>query len=67
MTLGPTRRDLRWRIASVIHRAVRRLGSRKSLAEYLGVPVTSVAQWLYAQSDVPDGVWDRIVELLLRL
>lgn len=47
-----------------MNRAVRVMGSRRSLAEYLGVPVTSVAQWLYAKGDLPDSVLDKIIELL---
>jgi len=43
------------------------MGSRKSLAEYLGVPVASVAQWLYATADLPDDVLDKIIELFSRL
>ena len=51
----------------MMNRAVRVMGSRRSLALYLGVPVTYVAQWLYARSDIPDGLLDKIIELLSML
>jgi DNA-binding transcriptional regulator YdaS (Cro superfamily) len=67
MTASQGKRALRKRVASVVNRAVRAAGSRKLLAEYLGVPVTSVAQWLFATSDMPDSVLDQIIQLLSRL
>jgi len=64
---GSGKRDLRRRVAAVLLRAVREVGSRRSLAQYLGVSVVSLAQWLNETADVPDGVWDRVLELLLKL
>ena len=64
MTASTGKREVRRRVASVMNRAVRAMGSRRSLAVYLGVPVTSVASWLFARSDMPDGVLDKIIELL---
>ena len=66
MTASKGKRELRKRVAAVMDRAVRALGSRRSLAEYLGVPVTSVAQWLFATADLPDDVLDKLLDLLSR-
>jgi DNA-binding transcriptional regulator YdaS (Cro superfamily) len=65
--MSPEKHVLRWRVAFVVDRAVHITGSRRSLAQYLGVSVTSIAQWLHATADVPDGAWDRILELLQKL
>jgi len=67
MTVSRGKRELRKRVAAVMNRAVRVTGSRKSLAEYLGVPVTYVAQWLYATADLPDDMLEKIIDLLSRL
>jgi len=50
-----------------LHEACVILGGEHKLAEYLGVPVTYVAQWLYATADLPDDMLEKIIDLLSRL
>jgi hypothetical protein len=51
--------------ARALHRASASIGGLLPLARYLGVPDQSIREWMFDVGSPPNGVFLRVIELLL--